>query len=75
MPAMNRRLTRGLWLIGVAAVLVNGWFLLTYYGPFRSGPEFAMRPEMFLILLVPVLGFVLSLFGLWRMWVAMRGPR
>ena len=75
MRAMNRRLTRALWLIGVAAVIVNAWFLLMYYGLYRYGPAFSAGPDTFLIQLVPVLGFGISLFGLWRMWVATRGPR
>lgn len=36
---------------------------------------FAQAPGQLPIILVPVLGFLGSLFGLWRMWVAMRGPR
>ena len=33
MRAMDRPLTRGLWLIGVAVVVLNGYFLVTLYGP------------------------------------------
>jgi hypothetical protein len=75
MAGMDRPVTRALLWIGITVVVVNGFFLVTYYGPGRDGPMFAEPPGAFPIILVPILGFLGSLFGLWRMWVAMRGPR
>jgi hypothetical protein len=76
---MHRRLTRGLLSIGVGVVVLNGFFLLALYGPLAQsvgpGPMAAGTPGPFPILLVPILAFAGSLFGLWRMWAASRGPR
>jgi hypothetical protein len=77
MAAMDRPVARGLLLIGVAVVVLNALFLLALYGPdaHRDGPMFDTPPDAFPLLLVPILGFAASLFGLWWMWRVWRGSR
>lgn len=73
MPAMDRPVTRGLLLIGTAVVIANAFFLVGLYGPGER--IWTGSPGPLPILLVPIVGFLGSLFGLWRMWLATRGPR
>jgi hypothetical protein len=77
MAAMDRLGARGLLLIGIAVVVLNGYFLIVLYGPFahRNGPLFVEPPGVFPMILVPILAFAASVFGLWRMWRVWRGSR
>jgi hypothetical protein len=75
MAAMDRPVARGLLLIGIAIVVLNAFLLVALYGPMahRDGPMFVEPPDAFPLVLVPILGFAASLFGLWRMWRVWRG--
>jgi hypothetical protein len=68
--AMNRRGARGLLVIGVVVVVLNAYLLAALYGPLasRDGPMYEPPPGVFPVILVPILAFAASLFGLWRMW-------
>lgn len=70
MAAMDRRVARGLLHIGIAVVVLNAFLLVALYGPYphRDGPLFVEPPDVFPLVLVPILAFAASLFGLWRMW-------
>jgi hypothetical protein len=70
MAAMNRRGARGLLVIGVVVVVLNAYLLAALYGPLasRDGPMYEPPPGVFPVILVPILAFAASLFGLWRMW-------
>jgi len=74
---MDRPVARGLLLIGIAVVVLNGFFLFALYGPdaHKDGPMFAAPPDAFPVVLVPILAFAASLFGLWRMWQVSRRSR
>jgi len=64
-------------MIGTAVVVINGFFLFALYGPgaHRDGPLFVEPPDVFPLVLVPILAFAASVFGLWRMWRVWRGSR
>jgi hypothetical protein len=72
---MDRRVALGLLLIGSAVVALNGWLVFALYGPDAAGrgPMFAASTDGFPVILVPIVGFGASLFGLWRMWRLRRG--
>jgi hypothetical protein len=71
MAAMDRAVARGLLLIGSGVVAVNAFALIALYGP--DARLYVAPPGPFPILLVPVLAFAASVFGLWRMWQVWRG--
>jgi hypothetical protein len=75
MAAMDRPMARGLLLIGIGVVVINGFFLFALYGPdaHRDGPMFVAPPDAFPVILVPILAFAASVLGLWRMWRVLRG--
>ena len=77
MAAMDRTVARGLLMIGTAVVVMNGFFLVVLYGPFahRDGPLFVEPPAVFPLILLPILAFAASVFGLWLMWRVWRGSR
>ena len=70
----DRSVARGLLMIGTAVVVINGVFLFQLYGPgaHQQGPMF-VDPPPYPIILVMILAFAASLFGLWRMWRVWRG--
>jgi hypothetical protein len=74
---MDRPLTGVLLLIGTVVVVLNGYLVLVLYGPgsYRGGPPSVSAPDAFPLVVVPILAFAGSVFGLWRMWVAMRQGR
>lgn len=63
--------------MGVAVVAANALLLVALYGPDagRGGPMFVAPPDAFPIMLIPILAFSASLFGLWCMWRVWRGSR
>ena len=75
MAAMDRSVARGLLQIGTAVVVVNAVLLVVLYGPLapRYGPIFDTPPDRLQIVLLPILAFTASVFGLWRMWRVWRG--
>jgi hypothetical protein len=66
-------------LIGTAVVVLNAVFLIVLYGPLANrdviGPMYVGALARLPIALVPVVAFVASLFGLWRMWAASPAAR
>ena len=77
MDQPDRPVARALLLIGAGVVILNAFFLVMLYGPraHRDGPPFAEPPAVFPLILVPILAFAASVFGLWRMWRVWRGSR
>lgn len=77
MAAMDRPVARGLLLIGIAVVVLNAFALVALYGPMahKEGGPFVEPPDVFPLVLVPILSFAASVFGLWRMWRVWRGSR
>jgi hypothetical protein len=73
---MARRVASGLMVVGVTAVLLTAYFLLTVYRPGGNsagmGPDMVPPPGVLLLVWVP---FAAALFGLWLMWRVWRGSR
>lgn len=66
MAAMDRVAPALLLLLGTAIVAVNAFALVALYGP--DARLWVGPPGPFPIILVPILAFAASVFGLWIMW-------
>ena len=76
MPAMIGLVTNALLAIGTGVVVLNALLLVATYGPgvLSHGQMFDVAPDVSSVL-VRILAFAGSLFGLRHMWVTASGSR